>query len=362
MELKNMIRDAGANIFNWSCRDLALKRDLDLLKVDTIYTDVSELIMNDPDFKKFVVRRKELDKPVVMKSYMVIFKVLTTLTKDENMRATIDRIYDINVEEPQNQSDNINRIHPPQLRRNFKVTADHKKVLHPVRRKKQEPQEIVIGDSSSDSDIDEIEIVGMKAGTHTVINLASDDDETEGDKGAEKKQKEAVEKMEQPPSTGKQPQKKQPIYKRPDPTSPPPKRPRFYDFGDFVISSPGSDSTITEEQIISDANGSLDVNITNENDVEMAGISEPIQIDQPISRYVKAYQSFQRENFKGFDTGDVKIKSLYFDSNKESHEKISDNNNKDNLLEEEFKKDDLKEPISVVWREEDCTFVCFHDR
>ena len=375
MELKNMIRDAGANLFNWSCRDLALKRDLDILKVDTIYTDVSELIMNDPDFKNFVARRKELGKPVVMKSFMVIFKVLTTCYPDEKMRATIDRIYDINVEEPQKQSVNIDRIHPPQLRRNFKVTADHKRILLPVRRKKQEPQEIVIGDSSSESDNDEIEIIGMKAGSHTIINLSSSDDDDEvQDKGAEKKQKEEnFKKMEQqqPPSTdaGKQPQMQNAQnYKRPDPTSPPPKRPRFYDFGNYVMSSPGSDSTITEEQIISDSanNGSLDVNITNEtDDAEMApGISEPIQIDQPLlSRYFKAYQCFHRENFKGFDTGDVKIKSLYFDSNKESHEKTSDNNNKDNLLEEEFKKDDLKEPISVVWREEDLKAVLlFHDR
>ena len=170
---------------------------------------------------------------------------------------------------------------------------------------------------------------------------------------AEKKQKEA-EKMEKPPS---QPQKQQPIYLRPDPMSPPQKRPRFYDFGDFVISSPGSDSTITE-----DANGSLDVNITNENDVEMAGISERLQIDQQhLARYVKVYQIFQRENFKGFDTGDVKIKSLYYDSNKESNE-ITDKN-KDYFLGGAFKKDDQKEPLSVVWCEEDLkTVLLFHDR
>ena len=40
MELKNMVRDAGANVLNWNCKDLALKRNDAILKIDVVYTGI----------------------------------------------------------------------------------------------------------------------------------------------------------------------------------------------------------------------------------------------------------------------------------------------------------------------------------
>ena len=36
IELRNMVRDSGGTVLNWSCKDLALKRDVELMKVDNI--------------------------------------------------------------------------------------------------------------------------------------------------------------------------------------------------------------------------------------------------------------------------------------------------------------------------------------
>ena len=39
IELRNMVRDSGGAVLNWSCKDLALKRDVELMKVDFIVSN-----------------------------------------------------------------------------------------------------------------------------------------------------------------------------------------------------------------------------------------------------------------------------------------------------------------------------------
>ena len=39
IELRNMVRDSGGTVLNWSCKDLALKRDVELMRVDFIVSN-----------------------------------------------------------------------------------------------------------------------------------------------------------------------------------------------------------------------------------------------------------------------------------------------------------------------------------
>ena len=75
MELKSMVRDSGGNILNWTCKDLGLKRDEDLLKINVIYTDLSDDVLEDLNFKKFIKKRESLGNAVIVRSYYCIFKL-----------------------------------------------------------------------------------------------------------------------------------------------------------------------------------------------------------------------------------------------------------------------------------------------
>ena len=75
MELKSLVRDSGGNILNWTCKDLGLKRDEDLLKINVIYTDLSDDVLEDLNFKKFIKKRESLGNAVIVRSYYCIFKL-----------------------------------------------------------------------------------------------------------------------------------------------------------------------------------------------------------------------------------------------------------------------------------------------
>ena len=140
MELKTMVRDSGGNVLNWNCKDLALKRDEDILKIQVIYTDLSDVIMNDPNYKKFFSKRNTLGSPVEVKSYYCIFKLLSTYAR-ENDRKFFEKTFDIG-----NQI-YMDKLHPIKDRAVKKSSIDFSKRSANIRRQnKQEPKLIVIGE------------------------------------------------------------------------------------------------------------------------------------------------------------------------------------------------------------------------
>ena len=167
MELKTMVRDSGGNVLNWSCKDLALKRDEDiqvflnyilnsepkmkicflmpflflLQKIQVIYTDLSDVILNDPNYKKFFHKRNNLGRPVEVKSYYCIFKLLSTYPR-ENDRKFFEKTFDIG-----NQI-YMDKLHPIKDRAVNNSLTDFSKRSSNIRggQNKPEPKLIVIGE------------------------------------------------------------------------------------------------------------------------------------------------------------------------------------------------------------------------
>ena len=88
-----------------------------------------------------------MGKPVLVKSYFLIFKLLTTLARD-NDRKFFENVFDV--------SNHIlmDKLHPIELRRSKNETL---KSAPSVRR--IDPKVIVIDDSSEDSDDDDIQMI-----------------------------------------------------------------------------------------------------------------------------------------------------------------------------------------------------------
>ena len=57
-ELEGMVRDCGANLLKWDCKDLSMKTDEELELINVIYTDMSDTIMYDLDFLRFMNRNR----------------------------------------------------------------------------------------------------------------------------------------------------------------------------------------------------------------------------------------------------------------------------------------------------------------
>ena len=96
MELKSLVRDSGGNILNWTCKDLGLKRDEDLLKINVIYTDLSDDVLEDLNFKKFIKKRESLGNAVIVRSYYCIYKLLKDYPRDKD-REYFEKYYDVNI-------------------------------------------------------------------------------------------------------------------------------------------------------------------------------------------------------------------------------------------------------------------------
>ena len=57
-ELEGMVRDCGATSLKWDCKDLSMKKDEELERINVIYTDMSDTIMYDLDFLRFMNRNR----------------------------------------------------------------------------------------------------------------------------------------------------------------------------------------------------------------------------------------------------------------------------------------------------------------
>ena len=76
-ELKTILRDGGAHVVNWSYQDLSLKPEKELMKVNTVYTDMTAL--KNRQFKAFLAKRISLGSPVKLLSYIFISKLVIDL-------------------------------------------------------------------------------------------------------------------------------------------------------------------------------------------------------------------------------------------------------------------------------------------
>merc|ERR1711981_408900 len=129
MELKSLVRDSGGNILNWTCKDLGLKRDEDLLKINVIYTDLSDDVLEDLNFKKFTKKRESLGNAVIIRSYYCIFKLLTTYPRDKD-REYFEKTFDVQ------NTILMNKLHPIFARKGSSFIMNNK--LRSVRSQKPE--------------------------------------------------------------------------------------------------------------------------------------------------------------------------------------------------------------------------------
>jgi hypothetical protein len=141
-----------------------------------IYTDLSDVILNDPNYKKFFHKRNNLGRPVEVKSYYCIFKLLSTYPR-ENDRKFFEKTFDIG-----NQI-YMDKLHPIKDRAVNNSLTDFSKRSSNIRggQNKPEPKLIVIDSSDSSSDVVELiesPLPPRKSKNEVeIVNLISDDDE-----------------------------------------------------------------------------------------------------------------------------------------------------------------------------------------
>ena len=89
------VRDAGANVIHHSCKNLAEMSKLEKLDVDFVFTDFSSSVMRRECFQQFVKKRKNLGKPIGIKSYLMIFKKLSMEYQTEREKLVMSNVFDI---------------------------------------------------------------------------------------------------------------------------------------------------------------------------------------------------------------------------------------------------------------------------
>ena len=87
-ELKVILRDGGATVFNWTKVDFKIKPDSEKMKVDVIYTD--NIILPGSDLEKTVKVRKEAGNPLRVLSYFAIFKIIQCCPKSKEDRLAVE--------------------------------------------------------------------------------------------------------------------------------------------------------------------------------------------------------------------------------------------------------------------------------
>ncbi len=78
--LRNMLRDGGATLYNWTMMDLANLPPRDLLDVQIAFVD--SITLAHKNFASFVKFRREQEQPVKVNSFYVIFKLILAPVSD----------------------------------------------------------------------------------------------------------------------------------------------------------------------------------------------------------------------------------------------------------------------------------------
>ena len=91
-QFSRILTDGGANVHNWSVRDLSSKPTVQITNVNKIFTERG--LLQNPEFQAFIANRDRAQWRIQILHYMYIFKFIFTEPSSKE-RFEIDRLFDI---------------------------------------------------------------------------------------------------------------------------------------------------------------------------------------------------------------------------------------------------------------------------
>ncbi len=146
-ELKSILRDSGATVFNWTISDLRFKSSQEVAPLQYVFSDLK--LTNNRRFEEFLTMRAKQNHNIKVLSYYMIYKVITSPPLDAEERRLLEIQFDVK------NKVFMERLHGKQM---VSATIDIDTAPRPetIRQVKQPPPEITL-DSSDEEPDDEVQ-------------------------------------------------------------------------------------------------------------------------------------------------------------------------------------------------------------